>query len=132
MLKCQLRTYLFWWRQVYKCECTNANFNNCRFKKCDLTNMNALAQFLIMRWYMVKNLRCNARKRSNNNLSEITWKWNERDILTNCSCVKTTFNWADLSERIAKRWTLARLIFQTLFFLTCHDERHETLPYRPF
>lgn len=50
------------------------------------------------------------------NLSEITWNETKGMILTNCSCVKPLSIGQIYQKVIAKMWTLARLIFQTLFF----------------
>ncbi|EFA4797329.1 T3SS effector pentapeptide repeat protein EspY3 [Escherichia coli] len=79
--------------------CTNANFNNCRFKKCDLTNMNCTGAILDNAMIYGKEPEMQ-RPEKDQIITDQKSLGNETKgmILTNCSCVKTTFNWADLSE----------------------------------
>ena len=79
--------------------CTNANFNNCRFKKCDLTNMNCTGAILDNAMIYGKEPEMQ-RPEKDQIITDQKSPGNETKgmILTNCSCVKTTFNWADLSE----------------------------------
>ncbi|QJU25259.1 pentapeptide repeat-containing protein [Escherichia coli] len=82
--------------------CTNANFNSCRFKKCDLTNMNCTGAIFDNAVIYGKEPEMQYPE-GDQIIQRITYQkthGNETKgmILTNCSCVKTTFNWADLSE----------------------------------
>ncbi|EFJ0868964.1 T3SS effector pentapeptide repeat protein EspY3, partial [Escherichia coli] len=84
--------------------CTNANFNNCRFKKCDLTNMNCTGAILDNAMIYGKEKEPEMQyPEADQIIQRITYQKSDGNetkgmILTNCSCVKTTFNWADLSE----------------------------------
>lgn len=84
--------------------CTNANFNNCRFKKCDLTNMNCTGAILDNAMIYGKEKEPEMQyPEADQIIQRITYQKSHGNetkgmILTNCSCVKTTFNWADLSE----------------------------------
>ncbi|EPU4318876.1 pentapeptide repeat-containing protein [Escherichia coli] len=85
-----------------KANCTKANFNSCRFMKCDLTNMNCTGAILDNAVIYGKEPEMQYPE-GDQIIQRITYQkthGNETKgmILTNCSCVKTTFNWADLSE----------------------------------
>ncbi|EHT6845951.1 pentapeptide repeat-containing protein [Escherichia coli] len=85
-----------------KANCTKANFNSCRFMKCDLTNMNCTGAILDNAVIYGKEPEMQYPE-GDQIMQRLTYQkthWNETKgmILTNCSCVKTTFNWADLSE----------------------------------
>lgn len=84
--------------------CTNANFNSCRFIKCDLTNMNCTGAILDNAVIYGKEKEPEMQyPEADQIIQRITYQKSHGNetkgmILTNCSCVKTTFNWADLSE----------------------------------
>ncbi|HCN8230627.1 TPA: pentapeptide repeat-containing protein, partial [Escherichia coli] len=85
-----------------KANCTKANFNSCRFMKCDLTNMNCTGAILDNAVIYGKEPEMQYPE-GDQIMQRLTYQkthGNETKgmILTNCSCVKTTFNWADLSE----------------------------------
>lgn len=85
-----------------KANCTKANFNSCRFMKCDLTNMNCTGAIFDNAVIYGKEPEMQYPE-GDQIIQRITYQkthGNETKgmILTNCSCVKTTFNWADLSE----------------------------------
>ena len=85
-----------------KANCTKANFNSCRFMKCDLTNMNCTGAILDNAVIYGKEPEMQYPEGAQI-MQRLTYQkthGNETKgmILTNCSCVKTTFNWADLSE----------------------------------
>ncbi|MFS3771785.1 pentapeptide repeat-containing protein [Escherichia coli] len=85
-----------------KANCTKANFNSCRFMKCDLTNMNCTGAILDNAVIYGKEPKMQYPE-GDQIMQRLTYQkthGNETKgmILTNCSCVKTTFNWADLSE----------------------------------
>ncbi|EGS3063545.1 pentapeptide repeat-containing protein [Escherichia coli] len=85
-----------------KANCTKANFNSCRFMKCDLTNMNCTGAILDNAVIYGKEPEMQYPE-GDQIMQRLTYQKTHRNetkgmILTNCSCVKTTFNWADLSE----------------------------------
>ena len=87
-----------------KANCTKANFNSCRFMKCDLTNMNCTGAILDNAVIYGKEKEPEMQyPEADQIIQRITYQKSHGNetkgmILTNCSCVKTTFNWADLSE----------------------------------